>query len=255
MYYNLGFIILLAFTQDFIDAQLSSKIEEPYVSIELKETSRMNNLEIEVKLRLKSTSSESINLVKNTIDQLASKYQGKITTAWNNVQMHAIYYDTLDQDLQKEHACFRIRQENSYYLATFKGELPSADNIAKRLEINIPLANPAFNWNILQNNEATRDIYLKLKDKKFIEVVQTQFQRECEVITLPHSKLEIAIDRGKIIAGGHMEEIAEVEIELLEGSMADLRLYQQELLATSLVTDQDCKRSKYKRGLDLAKAK
>jgi hypothetical protein len=60
-------------------------------------------------------------------------------------------------------------------------------------------------------------------DPELVPVFTTDFTRSFWLLTPQEgTRIEVALDRGKIVAGDHQETICEVELELLEGNVADL---------------------------------
>jgi inorganic triphosphatase YgiF len=60
-------------------------------------------------------------------------------------------------------------------------------------------------------------------DPELAPVFTTDFTRSFWLLTPQEgTRIEVALDRGKIVAGERQETICEVELELLEGKVADL---------------------------------
>ena len=58
--------------------------------------------------------------------------------------MHAVYFDTADGDLRKNHIAFRIRLEGSRYIATLKRRSTAEAGLHRREEINAPVTDHDF---------------------------------------------------------------------------------------------------------------
>ncbi len=55
------------------------------------------------------------------------------------IEMHAVYFDTEDRRLYREGMAFRVRKEGNKLVATLKWNGTSEDGMHKREEINVPV--------------------------------------------------------------------------------------------------------------------
>ena len=167
--------------------------------------------------------------------------------------MHAVYFDTADGDLRKNHIAFRIRLEGSRYIATLKRRSTAEAGLHRREEINAPVTDHDFIENpsisIFSGDELIDDISAEIADKKLIPVIEMNFAREEFRIDYKGSIMEISVDQGDIITANGSCPICELEIELYSGSEEDLVKQGKQLQKSYDLKEENI--SKYARGLAL----
>lgn len=167
--------------------------------------------------------------------------------------MHAVYFDTADGDLRKNHIAFRIRLEGSRYIATLKRRSTAEAGLHRREEINAPVTDHDFIENpsisIFSGDELIDDISAEIKDRKLIPVIEMNFAREEFRIDYKGSIMEISVDQGDIITANGSCPICELEIELYSGSEEDLVKLGKQLQKSYDLKEENI--SKYARGLAL----
>ena len=135
------------------------------------------------------------------------------------IEMHAVYFDTEDRRLYREGIAFRVRKEGNRLVATLKWNGSSEDGMHKREEINIPV-----------------------DDEKKLHTPDIRIFDQSEMLS---------IDQGEIVCCGRTAPISELEIELYSGDEADMTELGQTIAEKYQLRTEDT--SKYKRGLDLMK--
>ena len=167
--------------------------------------------------------------------------------------MHAVYFDTADGDLRKNHIAFRIRLEGSRYIATLKRRSTAEAGLHRREEINAPVTDHDFIENpsisIFSGDELIDDISAEIKDRKLIPVIEMNFAREEFRIDYKRSIMEVSVDQGDIITANGSCPICELEIELYSGSEEDLVKLGKQLQKSYDLKEENI--SKYARGLAL----
>ena len=167
--------------------------------------------------------------------------------------MHAVYFDTADGDLRKNHIAFRIRLEGSRYIATLKRRSTAEAGLHRREEINAPVTDHDFIENpsisIFSGDELIDDISAEIKDRKLIPVIEMNFAREEFRIDYKGSIMEVSVDQGDIITANGSCPICELEIELYSGSEEDLVKLGKQLQKSYDLKEENI--SKYARGLAL----
>ena len=131
------------------------------------------------------------------------------------------YYDTPDRRLQRKRLAVRYRQKGQEWLLTVKSDAPSPGGLAQRREWEVPGEPGAFDFAHVDNPKLRR--FLEEATPELAPLFTTDFTRSLWLLT-PHegSRIEVALDRGTIVTGERKESICEVELELLEGEVADL---------------------------------
>lgn len=201
-------------------------------------------MEIELKYSIKDDS-----IIRNIMEDqlLAAAGAGEV------IAMHAVYFDTEQAYLRKNHIAFRVRLEGGSYVATIKIGGSVVDGLHKREELNAPVIDEDFIKNpdlsVFSGNKLIDDIARKIGDKKLIPVMEMNFAREAVKINYNGSIIEASIDQGDIITADASCPICELELELYSGSENDLRELGRRLQqAYSLIEENT---SKYARGLAL----
>ena len=167
--------------------------------------------------------------------------------------MHAVYFDTEEADLRKNHIAFRIRLEGSRHIATLKRRSSAEAGLHKREEINAPVTDDDFVDNptlsIFSGDELIDDIPAEITDKKLIPVMEMNFAREEFRIDYKGSLMEVSIDQGDIITANGSCPICEMEIELYSGNEEDLVKLGKQIQKSYNLKEENI--SKYARGLAL----
>ncbi len=135
--------------------------------------------------------------------------------------LHAIYYDTPDQRLYHGGIAYRVRREDSQWVATIKLAGKNAGGLHQRPEWNIPVADPAPNIQIFTAPEL-RERLQEFLSLSLTPLLETIFRRREREIVFQSSRILLAADQGEIRAAQGVEAIDEVELELVEGSEIDL---------------------------------
>jgi inorganic triphosphatase YgiF len=137
-------------------------------------------------------------------------------------QLHNIYYDTPEHDLQRMAVALRVRQIQSNgqprWLQTLKIGGAADSAFSRRGEWEVPIETSQLDSTLLTDtpwNDMDRDGSLF---QALSPVFTTDFERLSWVIKLQDATMELALDRGQVLMDGHSTPLCELEIELLEGS-------------------------------------
>lgn len=164
--------------------------------------------------------------------------------------LEACYYDTLKLSLQKAHLAYRIRRENGQWVATVKGGGSSAGGLHKRQEWNIAVPEAVPNIDAFSTCPVGRELKASVGQDELKLLFITRFTRDTLNVEKEGSRIEVAADRGEIIAGQNREPILEIELELKDGRPSSLLKLGAELANKYPLLPEA--RSKYFRGLQLA---
>lgn len=161
------------------------------------------------------------------------------------VTLNARYYDTASRELAKAGIALRLRKEGRRWVQTLKA--PGSDALS-RLEFNHIRPEPSLDlW--LYDGTPIQEVLRQLAQPLVLRY-ETRVSRLILQQEMPDGLVEIAYDRGVILAGRHELPIDEVEFELVSGSpKAMFELGEQWLQRYGLVLDL---RSKAERGDRLA---
>lgn len=133
-----------------------------------------------------------------------------------------LYYDTPVQALRERGIALRLRAQGKFWLQSVKCAGNRAGGLSARPEWETPYGGH-FDFAAI-DDENVRDWLARPKIAgRIAPVFETNFQRIAWTFELLRgTRIELALDRGWIAAGGQREAISEVEIELLEGDPAEL---------------------------------
>ncbi len=202
----------------------------------------MENKEIELKYKIDYEKADGLSVEIMDFLSLPSLTEKK---------MKAIYYDTLENDLLKNHIAFRIRKEGQETYATIKSKGTYDKGTFSRQEWNQNISHQK-NFEIkdvLLNMECGENLKDIIKDKCLISRMTSDFTRRKTKIALSDSLIELAIDKGEIITVNGKENLCELELELLHGSQACLEAFGSALAQRFNLKPEPV--SKYARGLRL----
>jgi inorganic triphosphatase YgiF len=172
----------------------------------------------------------------------------KLSVAWSDVAqltaspvwtdqeprtLTSIYFDTVDQHLRRAGLTLRLRAG----IQTLKVIAPEAAGLFERAEWEHPVQGQVPDLSLLsQTPLATVDLGANRLQPVFLIRVD---RRTALIRPTPDCQIELALDIGRVEAGGRVQDFAELELELLEGptrALFDLALsmaVQTRLLASS----------------------
>ena len=166
------------------------------------------------------------------------------------VKLVNIYFDTRDLLLRQAGIAYRVRQNGKKYEATVKMSRTDAGGLSARQEYSVPVKNAKPDLSVFADSGLQVDFDAILGTAQVEKLFTVRVKRELRLLQITKETLvEMAIDQGFISAGGKKETIDEVELELKEGSLADLLIYTAKVAAEVPVFTES--RSKYARGLAL----
>ena len=171
------------------------------------------------------------------------------------IEMHAVYFDTEDRRLYREGIAVRVRKEGCKLVATLKWNGSSEDGMHKREEINVPVSDEEKlrtpDIRIFDQSEMCEVLEKVVGKRTLLPVMDIFFSRRQMRLDTGKSICELSVDRGEIVAGGRTAPIAELEIELYSGEEDDMKALGDTVCEKYQLSPEDA--SKYKRGLDLMK--
>lgn len=131
------------------------------------------------------------------------------------------YYDTPDGRLRDEKVVVRYRRKGREWLFGVKTSVPLSGGLAQRKEWEAPGLPGEFDFSQVDDS-ILRDLLEALRDQ-LQPLFITRFRRIAWLLEpRPGVRIEVALDRGWIDAGGRRATICEVELELLAGAVSDL---------------------------------
>ncbi len=133
-------------------------------------------------------------------------------------QQRSIYFDTLERTLSKAGLSLRIRRSGRKRIQTIKADGASAAGLFTRSEWECPVKSDTP---ILDDSTPIRALVGDIADA-IIPVFGVHVERHTWIIVESDSTIELALDRGKVVAGERRSLICEIELELKHGDPAAL---------------------------------
>ena len=170
------------------------------------------------------------------------------------VEMEAAYFDTKDRILRDNNIALRVRREGDISFATLKwGGSKTVHGLYEHQEVNVPV-DTGENIvppppGLFEESIDGRKMSDLIGRKKLRELFRTIVTRRRTKIRYGSSVVELAIDRGRIVAGEKIELISEIEIELYSGDLSDVLALTSEISGQYGLEPEN--RSKYARALAL----
>ena len=163
----------------------------------------------------------------------------------------AIYFDTPTHELARHGLGLRLRREGRHWRITLKASGDSAAGLHQRPEWEYPVPGPVLDLARFAATPLAALPSAATLHERLAPILATEFRRtRWELAPHPGSRLEVALDEGRIVARGRASPVQELEIEVLDGPVSaafDLA----EALASSLAMRPE-PASKLARGLKLA---
>jgi inorganic triphosphatase YgiF len=178
-------------------------------------------IEIELALRL---SDAAIALLLAS-EALAALRAGKDRRR----RLVSTYFDTQAGALAAAGAVLRVRRVGRRHVQTVKRAALPGDSAIARGEWEWTLTGPTPDRALLALEPALAD--LAAVDAPLVAVCGTDFERIAIPLRRGAARLELAIDRGMLGAGDRRMPLAEIEIELRRGTIADVYAVAASLMA------------------------
>ena len=145
-------------------------------------------------------------------------------------RLHAIYFDTADGLLRRQLMALRLRRSGRQWIQTLKAADAAAGGLSTRPEWESPArvvrGQPRIDLKTLQQTPLPRLLAQHATGNPLRPVFTTRVVRTVWDVTFKGSRIEVAMDRGRIELqrdGRRVTEpISELELELLEGQVEDL---------------------------------
>lgn len=178
----------------------------------------------------------------------------KATSRGSSKRLENVYYDTPEQRLRARGLAFRVRKDGRRYVQTLKSD-DTGGMVSARGEWQAPLSSAEPVLELLPTG-ASELLDGVVAPDELRSLFTTRVRRQTRRLEVPGrnghpSLVEAALDVGAIEANGCSQPIAEIELELLDGSSAALYDLALELDALSPLHVET--RSKSVRGYTLAK--
>lgn len=172
-----------------------------------------SNLEIELKLQVTSP-----DVWQELLD--SPLWGDKM---WRQQMMEAIYFDTPSRALNERRIAYRVRREGSQYVATVKSGGSSKGGLHQRREWNVEVKDSQSDITVFKELDCWPELEKIAGDQPFAPLFITAFERRTlDIYTNEGAVIEVAADKGEIIAGEKRAPILELELELKRGEPKSL---------------------------------
>ena len=171
------------------------------------------SIELELKFSLAVADSQKLPPLLASFGMLTDRGPATLLNA---------YFDTPDNWFRRHDMGLRTRQKNGRFEQTIKLAGQQHGALQARPEFNLPATGivpelAAFPAEIWPENTD-----LNLLQQQLTEIFRTDFTRQSWQLTAGGTLIDVVYDSGEIIAGNKSEPIAELELELLSGSVNPL---------------------------------
>jgi triphosphatase len=199
--------------------------------------------EIELKLKLPRGS-------KLALARLPRALQKNLAEPRRVEQLESLYYDTPRRELREHGISLRIRRNGKQSLQTIKWlEQPLPFD---RGEAETLVSGAGPDWNAARGTALEPLLSKKLR-RSLKPLFKTKVRRTIYPLATGAAKIDLAVDRGSIVANGRSEPIRELELELKAGRSSELFRVAREL--SRVVPARLSIKSKADRGYELLNGK
>jgi len=165
--------------------------------------------ELEIKLTLEES---GLGQARDWLLAQSSASMGSEKTLLNR------YYDTPDSELNRLHAALRVRRAGDAFIQTLKTKGEFVAGAHRREESEWVLPDADLDASLLADS-----VLAGCVDLSGLRVVfETNFTRRLVMLEQKNALIEVAVDQGRILAGGDFLPLSEVEFELKSGDPSAL---------------------------------
>jgi triphosphatase len=151
-------------------------------------------------------------------------------TASQHKTLRSTYYDTADLVLRKAGVSLRVRDTNGRFVQTIKSANGNA-GLFDRSEWEHEVKDRDID--LIAASGTALEPLLSVRVRKALRpVFETRVDRTVYLVARNGSDIEVALDRGKVAAGGRQAPINEIELELKRGQPTELFRLARKLDAT-----------------------
>ncbi|MBR0374087.1 MAG: CYTH domain-containing protein [Mogibacterium sp.] len=143
------------------------------------------------------------------------------------IEMHAVYFDTEEQDLRRAGIAYRIRRENDRITATIKWAGNVENGLHSREEFNLVINDEAFadnpNIDVFESSDAYDVLFQAAGHKPLVKTVEMDFTRQMVKVDTGLSISALSFDVGTVAGRERKSDIMEMELEWYHGNEEDFR--------------------------------
>ena len=133
-------------------------------------------------------------------------------------RMVALYFDTPRHDLAQARIALRLRREGRRWIQTLKSAGRSTGGMHERSEWEFERTRASIDLSLFADTPLAQVQDAGTLHERLVEVFRIDGTRTTwEIAPWPGTRVEVALDRGRVVARGRAEDFCEVEIERKEG--------------------------------------
>lgn len=168
------------------------------------------DLEVELKLALPPAQAERLR--RHPALRPISPHRAVIS------ELDAIYFDTPDLALKQAGVAVRLRESAGQWVQTVKGRGDSQGALHRRLEWETPSEGAGLDFSGVDDPALRRLLNAPGMSERLQPVFRTRFRRWARLLELGDgTRIELALDEGRIETGERHSPICEIELELKAG--------------------------------------
>lgn len=134
--------------------------------------------------------------------------------------LRSVYFDSEDHALKRAGIALRLRRDGRRWIQTAKAKAALSGGLSRAEEFEAPAPGGRLDLSLIDSLSLREEIAAA---GPLVPVCETSIRRAAGVLTREDGlKVELAVDRGEIIAGEARAPLREVELELVEGPLAGL---------------------------------
>ncbi len=200
--------------------------------------------ETEIKLRVSPQDMDRL-----AAHPLLERYRSQ---PWQSRELLNAYFDTEAGDLARAQVALRIRRDGEQFIQTLKSKGASMAGLSERHEWDWYIDSDRLDMDLLGDECWPYSLH-QLDKQQLTELFRTDFTRKSTELAWEHrgvpTRVEVALDSGKVATACGDEPICELELELREGQPAALLELALQLAAD--IALMPCDISKAERGYRL----
>ncbi|MET1025633.1 MAG: CHAD domain-containing protein, partial [Dongiaceae bacterium] len=136
--------------------------------------------------------------------------------------LQSTYFDTDDEWLRRQGMALRIRRIGRQRLQTLKAPTVEVTGAQAYREIETPVIGDMPDLALITEPDLFRRLMEEDLSSRLAPAFITDFRRTTWNVDFDGAQIELALDRGQVIAGDRQQPILEVELELKQGEPAAL---------------------------------
>jgi inorganic triphosphatase YgiF len=174
----------------------------------------------EQELKLTAPDAQTLSSVLNS--DVVQQYS--LGVASDSQRYLANYYDTRDRVLEKDRCSLRARLEGKKYRAAFKLPGKIVDGLSQRQEYECEISGWFNKPGMLPDGELKSLVLNHVEEgEKLFTMVSVDMQRRILELELNGTKIELVTDDGVVNANDRQVRLFEIELELLDGDINDIK--------------------------------